>query len=106
MRGVLSVARLRKDSFTDQDVDFLLQIAGQVAIAIDNALAYRKISELSDKLEQEKLYLEDEIRSALNFEEIVGNSICLYDELCAGLRPWVRQIPPFSFMAKREAEKN
>ncbi len=77
VRGVLSVARLRKDSFTDQDVDFLLQIAGQIAIAIDNALAYRKISELSDKLEQEKLYLEDEIRSELNFEEIVGNSMVL-----------------------------
>jgi formate hydrogenlyase transcriptional activator len=75
--GVLSVARLRKDSFTEQDVDFLLQIAGQIAIAIDNALAYRKISEFSDKLAQEKLYLEDEIRSELNFEEIVGNSAVL-----------------------------
>ena len=72
--GVLSVARLRKDSFTARDVEFLLQIAGQVAIAIDNALAYRRISELTDKLAQEKLYLEDEIRSELNFEEIVGNS--------------------------------
>jgi formate hydrogenlyase transcriptional activator len=75
--GVLSVARLRKHSFTDQDVDFLLQIAGQVAIAIDNALAYRKISELSEKLAQEKLYLEDEIGSELNFEEIVGKSTVL-----------------------------
>ena len=75
--GVLATARLRKDSFTGQDVDFLLQIAGQVAIAIDNALAYRKISELSDRLEQEKLYLEDEIRSELSFEEIVGNSAVL-----------------------------
>jgi formate hydrogenlyase transcriptional activator len=75
--GVLSVARLREDSFTDRDVEFLLQIAGQVAIAIDNALAYRRISELSDKLAQENLYLEDEIRSELNFEEIVGNSAVL-----------------------------
>lgn len=75
--GVLSVARLRKDSFTSGDVEFLLQVAGQVAIAIDNALAYRKISELSNKLAQEKLYLEDEIRSELNFEEIVGNSATL-----------------------------
>ena len=72
--GVLAVARLRSDSFTTEDVDFLVQIAGQIAIAIDNALAYRKISELSDKLAQEKLYLEDEIRSELNFEEIIGNS--------------------------------
>jgi formate hydrogenlyase transcriptional activator len=75
--GVLAVARLRKDSFAKPDVDFLLQIAGQIAIAIDNALSYRKISELSDKLAQEKLYLEDEIRSELNFEEIVGNSAVL-----------------------------
>ena len=75
--GVLSVARLRKDSFTGQEVDFLVQIAGQVAIAIDNALAYRKISELSDKLAQEKVYLEDEIRSELNFEEIIGSSAIL-----------------------------
>jgi formate hydrogenlyase transcriptional activator len=75
--GVLSVARLRKDSFAEHDVEFLLQIAGQVAIAIDNALAYRRISELSDKLAQEKLYLEDEIRSELNFEEIIGNSAVL-----------------------------
>jgi len=75
--GVLSAARLREDCFTRQEVDFLVQIAGQVAIAIDNALAYRKISELSDKLAQEKVYLEDEIRSELNFEEIVGNSTIL-----------------------------
>jgi formate hydrogenlyase transcriptional activator len=72
--GVLAVARLRKDSFTEQEVDFLVQIAGQVAIAIDNAVAYRKISEISDKLAQEKLYLEDEIRNELKFEEIIGNS--------------------------------
>src|SRR5579862_1493909 len=75
--GVLALARLRKDSFTGQEVDFLVQIAGQVAIAIDNALAYRKISELSDKLTQEKLYLEDENRNELNFEEIIGNSAVL-----------------------------
>lgn len=72
--GVLSVVRLRKDSFPPDEVEFLVQIAGQIAIAIDNALAYREISELKNKLAQEKLYLEDEIRSELNFEEIVGNS--------------------------------
>jgi formate hydrogenlyase transcriptional activator len=75
--GVLALAKLHSGSFAEQDVDFLLQIAAQIAIAIDNALAYRKISELSDRLAQEKLYLEDEIRSELNFEEIVGNSAVL-----------------------------
>jgi len=49
-----------------------LQAAGQVAIAIDNALAYREIAELKDKLAQEKLYLEDEIRGEMDFEGIVG----------------------------------
>ena len=72
--GVLSVARLQRNSFAPNEVEFLMQIAGQIAIAIDNALAYKKISELTEKLEQEKLYLEDEIRDELNFEEIVGNS--------------------------------
>ena len=48
--------------------------AGQIAGAIDNASAYREISELKDKLAQEKLYLEEEIRSEMNFENIIGNS--------------------------------
>ncbi len=56
---------------------FLSQIAGQVAIAIDNAFAYRQITELKDKLAQEKLYFEDELRSEMNFQEIIGNSTVL-----------------------------
>jgi formate hydrogenlyase transcriptional activator len=75
--GVLCLVRLQKNAFTSPDVEFLSQIAGQVAIAIDNAFAYRRITELSDQLKQEKLYLEDEIRSELNFEEIIGNSAAL-----------------------------
>ncbi len=75
--GVLCLVRLEKNAFTPADVEFLSQIAGQVAIAIDNAFAYRRITELSDQLNQEKLYLEDEIRSELNFEEIIGNSAAL-----------------------------
>jgi formate hydrogenlyase transcriptional activator len=72
--GVLCLMRLDKNAFTPQDLEFLSQIAGQVSIAIDNAFAYRQITELKDKLTQEKLYLEDEIRSEMNFEEIIGNS--------------------------------
>jgi formate hydrogenlyase transcriptional activator len=75
--GVLCLVRAQKNAFLREDVEFLSQIAGQVAIAIDNAFAYRRITELSDKLTQEKLYLEDEIRSELNFEEIIGNSAVL-----------------------------
>jgi formate hydrogenlyase transcriptional activator len=72
--GFLSIARITEDPFTEGDVEFLSQAAGQIAIAIENALAYKEISELKDKLAQEKLYLEEEIRSDMNFENIVGNS--------------------------------
>jgi formate hydrogenlyase transcriptional activator len=82
--GVLCLARLQKNAFTQPDVDFLSQIAGQIAIAIDNALAYHQISELKDQLTQEKLYLEGELRSEMNFEEIIGNS--------AALRKVLRQV--------------
>jgi formate hydrogenlyase transcriptional activator len=75
--GVLCLARLQKNAFTQPDLDFLSQIAGQISIAIDNALAYRQISQLTDQLTQEKLYLEGELRSEMNFEEIIGNSSAL-----------------------------
>jgi formate hydrogenlyase transcriptional activator len=75
--GVLGLARKKDDSFSEHDAEFLTELAGQVAIAIENALAYREISELKDKLAQEKLYLEEEIRSELNFEHIIGASPAL-----------------------------
>jgi formate hydrogenlyase transcriptional activator len=75
--GILTIARTTESSFTREDVEFLTQAAGQIAVAIENALAYHEISELKDKLAQEKLYLEEEIRSEMNFENIVGNSAAL-----------------------------
>ena len=64
----------RNDPFSAQDIGFLKQVAGPVAIAVENAMAYGQIAELTDKLAREKVYLEDEIRSELNFEEIIGKS--------------------------------
>jgi formate hydrogenlyase transcriptional activator len=75
--GVLCLVRSEKNAFTQFDLEFLSQIAGQVAIAIDNAFAYRQITELKDKLTQEKLYFEDELLSEMNFQEIIGNSTVL-----------------------------
>jgi formate hydrogenlyase transcriptional activator len=72
--GVLSLGSLQEYAFSEGDLVFLAQVANQIAIAIENALAYGQIAELKEKLAQEKVYLEDEIRSELNFEEIVGNS--------------------------------
>jgi formate hydrogenlyase transcriptional activator len=72
--GVLILARLRGDAFTEDDIHFLGQIANQIALAVENALSYREIQELKEQLSKEKLYLEDEIRSELNFAQIVGSS--------------------------------
>ena len=75
--GVLSLGSFRENAFSADDVMFLGQVANQVAIAVENALAFGQISNLKDQLAQENLYLEDEIRSELNFEEIVGKSEAL-----------------------------
>jgi formate hydrogenlyase transcriptional activator len=75
--GTLNLGSATDGAFAPQDISFLKQVAAQVAIALDNARAYREIAELTDKLKKEKLYLQDEIRSVLNFEEIVGESLAL-----------------------------
>ncbi len=75
--GVLSLGSWREHAFSQDDLTFLGQIARQVAVAVENAWAFGEVSELKNKLAQEKLYLEDEIRSELRFEEIVGKSEAL-----------------------------
>jgi formate hydrogenlyase transcriptional activator len=75
--GVLLLGRLDEKGFTQDEVDFLTQVANQLALAVDNALAYREVATLKDKLALEKVYLEDEIRGEMNFDEIVGKSVAL-----------------------------
>jgi formate hydrogenlyase transcriptional activator len=75
--GTLNLASRREDAFPHQDVELLQQVAAQIAIAVENALAFKQIDKLKDKLAGEKLYLEEEIRSEFNFEEIVGDSPAL-----------------------------
>jgi formate hydrogenlyase transcriptional activator len=82
--GTLTAASLGDEHFRASDLDLFVQVAHQIAIAMDNALAYRQISELKDRLRQEKLYLEGEMRTEHNFEEIVGQS--------APLRRVLRQV--------------
>jgi len=71
--GTLDLASTREDAFDTKETAFLGQIADQVALAVDNAFAYRKIAELGE----EKLYLEEEIRTEHGFEEIVGEGKAL-----------------------------
>jgi len=75
--GYMSLGRATEEMFTAEDLEFLGQAAGQIAIAVDNALAYEEILQLKEKLAQEKLYLEEEIRSEMDFEQIVGSSAAI-----------------------------
>src|SRR5580658_1693631 len=72
--GVLAIARTRDDSFTPEEVEFIGEASGQIAIAIENSLAYRELRELKERLAQENLYLEQEIRGDVDFGQIVGSS--------------------------------
>jgi formate hydrogenlyase transcriptional activator len=72
--GTLNIGSRLDEGFTAQDAERLSQIAHPIAGAVANALAYQEIADLKDKLAEEKLYLEEEIRSDHNFEEIIGES--------------------------------
>jgi formate hydrogenlyase transcriptional activator len=73
--GILGVLELNsRGQLLPREIDFLKQIADQVAITIEHALAYAEVRQLKEQLSREKLYLEDELRSEQGFEEIVGRS--------------------------------
>ena len=79
--GVLHVCKRPENAFTDGDLEFLEQIAGQVAIGVENALEYRTIIDSRERLAEQKQYLQEEILSEQNFGEMVGASGGLKDVL-------------------------
>jgi formate hydrogenlyase transcriptional activator len=79
--GTLVVASLEEDNFPAKDAELLQHVANQIAIAVENSLAYHEEVKRANQLSEEKLYLQDEIRSEYNFEEIIGESAGLKDIL-------------------------
>jgi formate hydrogenlyase transcriptional activator len=75
--GALDVGRRREDTFGPEEAELLGEVAKQIAIAVENAQAYREITELKDRLAKENLYLEEEVRTDHNFGEMVGESAVL-----------------------------
>jgi formate hydrogenlyase transcriptional activator len=75
--GTLVVASRQEENFPERDAELLQHVANQIAIAVENSLAFGQIVEHANKLSEEKLYLQDEIRTEYNFEEIVGESPAL-----------------------------
>jgi formate hydrogenlyase transcriptional activator len=82
--GVLHLLDRGKGAFSEEDEEFLRQVASQVAIALENALEFSELSESKERLAEEGLYLRDEIRTEHHFEDILGNSV--------GLRQVLRQV--------------
>lgn len=72
--GVLSIGRGEGGAFTTADLDILVAVANQAAIAVENALAVEQIAELNRRLTTENVYLEEEIRDIKEFTNIVGES--------------------------------
>jgi formate hydrogenlyase transcriptional activator len=77
MLGTLNLGRLEEVAFTEEDLEFLRQVASQVALAVENALDYGQMAESRERLTEEKIYLTEEILTEHNFEEIIGESPAL-----------------------------
>jgi formate hydrogenlyase transcriptional activator len=75
--GALNVGRLNGEPFTPSEADLLASVANQMAFCVENSLAFEEIAELRDRLAAEKVYLEDEIRTDYDFEEIIGDAPAL-----------------------------
>jgi len=75
--GVLAIGSRKLDAFGQEDLDLLTQISIQISLALDNALAYGRLNASAARLEEERLYLESEIRAEHNFEDMVGKSAAL-----------------------------
>src|SRR5580658_869152 len=87
--GTLSLVSREKDRYSDEDAMFVQEVANQVALAIQNMRSYEEIDSLKARLEKENVYLQEELRTEHNFEEIVGNSPALLKALHA-----VDQVAP------------
>jgi formate hydrogenlyase transcriptional activator len=82
--GVLAIASRLEGAYTQSESEMLVQVADQVSMAVSNAMVFRQIADLRDRLRQEKAYLEEEINLENRFEDIVGES--------GGLRQVLKQI--------------
>jgi formate hydrogenlyase transcriptional activator len=74
---LLAIGPTAERPYGADEIEFLCQVAGQISIAIEKAPAYDEISELRNKVAEEKLYIEEEFRSEIGFERIIGTSPAL-----------------------------
>ena len=72
--GLMTLGSRRSNSYGQEDLDLLSQLSTQIALALENAIAYGRVAAARDRLDEERLYLESEISFEYNFEDIVGKS--------------------------------
>ena len=75
--GTLNVGSRTKGQYSEADMEFLQEVANQVALAVENMQSYEEIAALKARLEKENVYLQEEIRTEHNFDEIVGSAPAL-----------------------------
>jgi formate hydrogenlyase transcriptional activator len=75
--GLLTMCSHKAKAFNEADRDLLAQIGTQISLVLENALAYGRLRASRDDLEEQRLYLESEIESEYNFEDIVGKSAAI-----------------------------
>ncbi len=79
--GTFQVASRSPSRYSGDDLAFLSGVAKQVALALDNVLAYEEIAQLKARLEQENVYLQEEIKTEIGYTDLVGQSPALRNVL-------------------------
>jgi formate hydrogenlyase transcriptional activator len=72
--GAITVGSLTRNRYSAQDARFLVDVANQIAIAIDNMQSHEETAALKARFQAEAVYLQEEIKTEHNFEEIIGTS--------------------------------
>jgi formate hydrogenlyase transcriptional activator len=72
--GSLNIGSVESGNPDPENVEFLRQVATQIAFAIDHVRTYEEINRLRDRLTRENAYLLEEIKVSHDFGAMVGTS--------------------------------
>jgi formate hydrogenlyase transcriptional activator len=72
--GAITVGSLAAGQYGESDAKFLMEVANQIAIAVENMRLHEETASLKARFESEAVYLQEEIKTEHNFEEFIGQS--------------------------------
>jgi len=73
--GILNIGSIESGDPDPGDLEFLTQVAMQIAYAIDHVQAYEQIDRLRDQLAKENVYLDEELKIMKNVGSLMGESL-------------------------------